>query len=232
MNALFKMCGKCKTKKRLSEFTRDRKKKDELCNYCRSCTRTRNEKYAQENKEKECDRAKIYRQKYKAEIKAYRQEHKAEFRIYSENYYQNHKEEARSWNQKNKTKANQQRNIRYKKNINFKINRNMSSSIRQSLKTNKGGKSWKSCVDYTLNELIKRLKSTLPKGYTWNDYINGADLHIDHVVPKSVFNITSIDCTDFKRCWALKNLRLLPGIENMSKHAKIIEHFQPSLTGF
>ncbi|GAI73524.1 unnamed protein product, partial [marine sediment metagenome] len=43
----------------------------------------------------------------------------------------------------------------------------------------------------------------------WKDYLN-RDLHIDHIIPKSAFNFTKPEHTDFKRCWALDNLRLLP----------------------
>ncbi|GAI61384.1 unnamed protein product, partial [marine sediment metagenome] len=34
---------------------------------------------------------------------------------------------------------------------------------------------------------------------------------------------------DFKRCWALENLRLLPAKENMVKHNKLDRPFQPAL---
>lgn len=34
---------------------------------------------------------------------------------------------------------------------------------------------------------------------------------------------------DFKRCWALRNLQLLPAKDNLRKNAKIGKPFQPSL---
>ncbi len=68
----------------------------------------------------------------------------------------------------------------------------------------------------------------MPDGYTWDDFLSGA-LHIDHETPVAVFNFTSPSDYDFKRCWALTNLRLLPALENLKKGAKLRIPFQPSL---
>ena len=101
----------------------------------------------------------------------------------------------------------------------------MRGSIR---KGSKNGRCWETLVGYTVDQLIKRLKKTLPKGYIWQDYLDGK-LHIDHKIPISVFNFETPENIDFKKCWALKNLQLLPVKENLSKHNKIDKHFQPSL---
>jgi len=68
----------------------------------------------------------------------------------------------------------------------------------------------------------------MPRGYVWDDYMNGK-LHIDHKIPVSVFNFNKTQDIDFKKCWALKNLQLLPAIENIKKNNKLNKHFQPSL---
>ena len=60
----------------------------------------------------------------------------------------------------------------------------------------------------------------MPKVYTWNDYLNG-ELHIDHIIPISLFNITGVKSKGFKKCWALENLRLLPKGENLRKGNKL-----------
>lgn len=117
---------------------------------------------------------------------------------------------------------------KYKIDLKFRLNELMSGAIRRSLKGNKNGKHWENLVGYTLNDLIKRLKKTMPKKYDWQDYLQGK-LHIDHIIPKSVFNFTNPEHIDFKRCWALKNLRLLPAKENLTKHNKLYKPFQPSL---
>jgi len=118
---------------------------------------------------------------------------------------------------------------KYKTNLKFNLNKKISCLIRQTLiKGNKAGRHWETLVGYTVSDLIKRLKKTMPKGYNWNDYINGV-LEIDHIIPISVFNFTKPEHIDFKRCWALSNLRLLPAKENLSKSNKLSKPFQPTL---
>ena len=105
-------------------------------------------------------------------------------------------------------------------------NKRMSGGIRYSLRAGKQGRSWVSLVPYTLDDLIKHLKSTLPDGYTWDDLDK---LHIDHKIPIAVFNYEKPEDDDFQRCWALSNLQLLPALENMRKNDNIDKPFQPSL---
>jgi len=118
----------------------------------------------------------------------------------------------------------------YREDIKFNLNRRMSSMIRLALRrknTEKGGR-WTEIVGYTVDELRIRLESTMPEGYTWADYLVGK-LHIDHIVPLAVHNYEHATDIDFLRAWALSNLRLLPGDDNMKKNDRIDEPFQPSL---
>ncbi|MBT7082094.1 MAG: hypothetical protein HN929_11645 [Chloroflexi bacterium] len=103
--------------------------------------------------------------------------------------------------------------------------------MRKAIKQKKAGRHWEELVDYTLEDLTKHLKSTIPDGYTWeDDFVNGDNvLHIDHITPMSAFNFESASHVDFKRCFALDNLQLLPAIENMQKSAKLERPFQPCL---
>ena len=115
-----------------------------------------------------------------------------------------------------------------------KIRKRWSAAIRKALKRNhinKGGRSSVALVNYSLDDLEKHLKSTLPAGYDWErDFVEGKGiLHIDHITPVSVFNFKTINDPGFKKCFALKNLQLLPAIENIQKGAKLDKHFQPSL---
>ena len=112
--------------------------------------------------------------------------------------------------------------------LKFNLNSKIRTAIWQSLKGNKPGRHWEDLVGYTLNDLIKRLQKTMPKGYCWQDFLQGK-LHIDHKIPISAFNFNKPEHTDFKRCWALSNLQLLPAKENMTKHNKLSRPFQPAL---
>jgi hypothetical protein len=112
-----------------------------------------------------------------------------------------------------------------------KIRSRISAAMHKAIKHNKAGRHWEELVDYNLEQLTNRLKSTLPHGYSWkDDFVNGNGiLHIDHKIPMSAFNFNSPEHIDFKRCFALDNLQLLPAIENEKKNAKLEKPFQPCL---
>jgi len=146
--------------------------------------------------------------------------------------YQEHKDVIlkyiRQYNQEHKKERNEYTKNKYKTDLKTNLNCKISIAMRRHLKDNKNGRKWESLVSYTLNDLIKRLKKTIPMGYTWDDILTGK-LHIDHIIPKLAFNFSKPEHTDFKRCWALSNLRLLPAKENHVKHAKLNSPFQPAL---
>ena len=101
--------------------------------------------------------------------------------------------------------------------------------IRYALKKGiKAGRPWETLVGFTKYDLIKRLDDTMPDGYTWQDFLDGK-LHVDHIIPVSVFNFKTPEDIDFKKCWSLENLQLLPAEENIRKYNKIERPFQPSL---
>jgi len=109
-----------------------------------------------------------------------------------------------------------------------KIRKRVAAAMRKAIRQRKAGRHWEELVDYSLEDLIERLKSTIPQGYSWkNDFVNGNNiLHIDHIIPMSSFNFDSPEQMDFKKCFALDNLQLLPAIENMQKSAKFDRSFQ------
>ena len=205
------------------------------------------------NKDKISAYRKAYRLKYGEKKRTYNKiycvEHRKEDRIRSKEYYIKHKKQkkisrklyyeankekilvqCKNYGIINKDKMNAHRRKRYKTDLKFKLNKITSNLIWWSLKGNKNNRHWEDIVRYTLKDLIKRLKKTLPKGYKWSDYVSGkANLHIDHIVPIAVHNFKSYKDTDFQRCWALKNLQLLPAQDNQIKHAKLDKPFQPSL---
>jgi len=157
---------------------------------------------------------------------------KKRVKLWVKNNPQRKKESYKKWKLNNVYKVRkytrQWENNRYKIDIKYNINRKISRAIQHSLKDNKGGRHWEDLVGYTLKDLIKRLKKTMPKGYDWNDYLEGK-LHVDHIIPISVWNFDNSEQINFQKCWALKNLQLLPAKENMIKHDKLTKPFQPAL---
>ena len=51
---------------------------------------------------------------------------------------------------------------------------------------------------------------------SWDNY---GDWHIDHITPKSTFDLSDPD--EIRACWSLPNLRPLWGKDNIRKGAKI-----------
>ena len=150
----------------------------------------------------------------------------------SKEYYINNREKKleknKIWRKNNPEYIKEYYKNKYRTDIKYGINHKMRKAIGESLKGNKNGRHWEDLVGYTLNDLIKRLKGTLPKGYTWQDYLEGK-LHIDHIIPKSIFNFDNSNQINFKRCWALENLQLLPASENLIKNNKLTKPFQIAL---
>ena len=147
----------------------------------------------------------------------YHLEHKEEEIEQKRKYHQSHKEESRIY-----------QNNRIKTDLKCNLNNKISGAMLKSLKGNKGGKHWEDLVGYTLEDLKRHLGKTMPEGYNWQDYMEGR-LHIDHKIPMSVFNFDQIGQLDFKRCWSLNNLQLLPAKENQVKSNHLTKPFQPAL---
>ena len=73
---------------------------------------------------------------------------------------------------------------------------------------------------------MKHLEKQFVDGMSWDNY---GKWHIDHLVPRIMFQFTDNTDLDFQRCWALSNLQPLWKTDNLHKSAKIIKPFQPSL---
>ena len=175
---------------------------------------------------------KQWREDNKEYMKIYRKEHKEEISEQRRQYYIEHRNQALEYEKQYCTEHKEEKSKYYKNrrrtNLKYNLNKRIGSRIWVSLKGNKVGRRWELVVGYTLKDLIEHLKKTMPKGYCWNDYFEGK-LHIDHIVPIDAFNFTKSEHSDFKKCWALSNLRLLPARENIIKSNKLLRPFQPSL---
>jgi hypothetical protein len=76
--------------------------------------------------------------------------------------------------------------------------------------------------EYWYSKLIEHLKTRLPDNLTWEIYLkNRSDWHIDHIIPQSNFNYISNNDDEFKKCWNLRNLRIIDAKTNMKKFEQI-----------
>lgn len=213
--------------------------------------------YYQKNKEKILETVKEYRNKNKEKIsllnKAHYQENKEIMkRKVTERYWKNpeqHRERnkinvalfiknnperrlaiALKYYYSNKKKIFAKQKQKWHTDAKHRLRMLMSNQVKLRLKGKKGGQNWEKLVGYNADQLIPHLKKTLPNGYTWKDFMDGK-LHIDHKIPVAAFNFSLPSDIDFKRCFAINNLQLLPALENIKKGKKLLEPFQPSLLG-
>ena len=238
-----------KNKEKLAEYQKEYQKNN------KERLKENQKQYQEDNKEKLAEQKKEYRKNNKEQIeeqkKEYREENKEEMaeknKIYRKNnkekiakqqreYYEKNKdkikETAKRHREKNKDKRResnrQYSKDRYNNDIFFRLNSNMSSSIRQSLKSNnlsKNGRHWETLVSYTIQELKDHLESLFLPGMTWENKgrIKGVRCwEIDHIIPQSFFVFTSTDDVEFKYLWSLDNLQPLWAEDNREKSNKII----------
>jgi hypothetical protein len=205
----YKICSKCKKELPATiEYFYLHKKPNILQSSCKKC----HGEYANNNEERikkyKSDYYIINKEKISEDNKIYREENKIPLA-----------EKRKLWVGNNRSKIREYKNKRYHNDERFNLDYKMSNAIRKALRKNKAGRGWESLVGYTLDDLIRRLKKTMPEGYTWDDVFSGK-LEIDHIVPRSLFDYDNSDQIAFKKCWTLDNLQLLPEKENREKRNK------------
>jgi len=104
---------------------------------------------------------------------------------------------------------------RRKTDTRFNLDQNLLRAIRKALKISHNPKEniWLKKLGYKMSDLKKHLQNRIPEGYAWQDYID-CKIELDHVIPRYLFIYQSKNDPEFKKCWAIKNLRLLPRNKN------------------
>jgi len=252
-----KKCSACKLEK-------DRIYKNRQCN---QCTKEKNKKYYENNKEEIKEQRKKYYENNKKEIKArhkeyyennkeeikarhkeycknnkeeikqqkkeYHENNKEEILIKKKEYYQKNKKEinkhSKEYHQNNKEKISGYYKNRYTDDRNFRIRQCISNIIRKRLKKNGSSKNKRSFIKH-VPWLIVQLKEHLERQFepwmNWDNYgiyvkqkwddndMTTWTWQIDHIIPHSTFNYKSMEDEEFKKCWALENLRPLSSKQN------------------
>jgi hypothetical protein len=107
------------------------------------------------------------------------------------------------------------------KNPQYHIKASFYSSARKTLKGIMAGHIWvKTTGLETVKQFRDHLISTIPEGYTIDDY--GSKLSMDHIIPCSAFDLT--DNVQRQKCFHYTNLRLIPKEENYRKGKRILDN--------
>jgi len=165
---------------------------------------------------KNVEKTRIYNKKY---FKEYKNEKKE----YDKQYYKEHlerkKKQYKDYIKKHleiRRKCSMKYNRKIRNTIKGQIDSRISSLVRYTLRGTKAGRSWKSIVDFTLEQFKQHFQGLFTNGMNWNKFMNG-EIHIDHVVPINHFHYESTDDPQFKECWALHNLQSMWARDNLSK---------------
>lgn len=149
-------------------------------------------------------------------------ENKELIKKHSKEYYINNKRSADESNMRWR-KANPELSQKYNRKTRAtpqgRLGDRMGPAIRIALKNNKSGRTWESLVDYTCSDLKKHLENLFIEDMNWD---NMGEWHIDHIIPKSLFNYTIPEDKEFQKCWALSNLQPLWATDNLKKNNKLL----------
>jgi hypothetical protein len=256
-NPIERVCTKCHKVLPLSSFYNDKRSKIGVTAQCRKCTDERHRiyqqtdrgkivtrryvqsekckdtlrRYSRSDRCKELDKNRRKTDKYRNRIKRYEQSDKR--KEYERRYREtdSYREVIKKYHQSDKCKeTTRRRGARRRSGVGGRISDIMGYGMYMGLKHRKGRRKWESFVDYDLKDLMKHLEKQFVEGMNWDNYGRGiGKWHVDHILPLTAFCYENEMDIDFKRCWALSNLRPLWGADNISKSDKIIKPFQPSL---
>lgn len=100
-----------------------------------------------------------------------------------------------------------------------RVRNQLGSGMRKALLkqgASKTGYGWEAILGYTAQQLREHLEQQFTEGMAWANY-GRKGWNIDHIVPVCAFSHSGIDDPDFRKCWALSNLRPLWEKDNIAK---------------
>jgi len=192
-----KLCTKCNILLSLEFFSKDSKFRDGKSCVCKGCVKKYNKSNSVHN-----------RIVHQLKIKNLTNEQKLEINRLRRMAYQRNKRKILEINKRYKEK-------RLKIAPQFRLNTNISTYIRISLKGDKQRRHWENLVGYNLVTLKHHIENQFESWMTWDNY--GKKWHIDHIKPVCSFQYTTTNDIEFKNCWALSNLRPLAAELNLKK---------------
>lgn len=234
-----KRCSRCKEHKPRNEFYKNSTTKDGFGYYCKPCEAARvgiksidrNLKHAvlREQGKKRCRRCEA--------VKDFGEFYKNPQQLDGRELYckeclrgdKRRKDNAKEYYQKNKKTLQQKHNAyrmkRYYSDPAYRLGMIVSKRIRRSLKDRRGSKNDKyfSALGYTPEDLVRHIESQWEEGWNWDNY--GEVWVVDHIYPHSKLPYDSLTHPNYKKAWALSNLRPLCIKENMSKGSKVLGEY-------
>lgn len=196
-----KKCSKCGQVKSLDCFGKAKSHSGGINPWCKECCKASSKAHYDANKEsRRAKSLEIYYRNFKdPKFRARRNARQAE---YSKEYVK-----------RPEVRERLGREYRERcKDIGFRVGRRMSFQVWFSLRKKldgkgKAGRHWEDLVGWTVEQLMSHLESRFEPGMTWGNYGGKSGWQIDHVVPRTWFDISSPNCDGFRKCWELGNLQ-------------------------
>lgn len=194
--------------------------------YCNKCQADKTKEWHQNNKEKCRENEKRYRLNNTDKVKKrkieYKKKSKNKISEYNRNYRVQHREIR-------KTQDKQRR----QNDIAFRLRKLISRSVSKAI--SKNGSITKH-LSYSIQELKNYLEQQFESwmswsnhgiynSKTWNDNDQSTwTWNIDHIIPQSELQYTSMKDENFHKCWALENLRPYSSKQNIIDGASRVRH--------
>ncbi len=165
--------------------------------------------------------------------RAWRDNNPDHVKQYDEGYRRKNRERRREydrqWREENPSYWCDYQNKRLRTDIDYRLRNYIGAAIRRAI--NKNRHSVFNILGYSVDDLRHHLESLFQPGMSWHDY--GSEWHIDHIIPKSWFNLASengVDEYELRLCWSLENLQPLWASENLEKKDRHVSHSDSQMT--
>lgn len=218
-----KQCYKCSEIKLISDFSKDKNRKDGLYPYCKSCQKERFDLWASKKENRNTTRkcAAKYYSENKDKCKEYQIKNKKKRSDYMKKWRKKKSEHCKKYKKEYHEKIQSN-------DINYKLLHSLRGRLNQAVK---GGKKWARTLELTgcdIQTLKAHLESKFSSRMSWDNYgLKG--WHIDHIKPCDSFDLT-IEAEQ-RKCFHYTNLQPLWWLDNCTKSNSLTWHPQSSCQG-
>jgi hypothetical protein len=241
-----KICKKCNKEKSLPEFSISIIKivngiskiyYRPICKECRKpLIHASSQKFYYNNREKVLAEKKEYYENNKdiilPKVIKYAEQNKDKKKSYNKAYHKDNREKVQK-------QQNIYRKQRREQDPEYRLREDVSTLVRRALKTaggSKKGQSIEKYLPFSIEELRVWIENQFEPWMNWNNQgiyntqsWDDNDLktwtwQLDHIIPQTDLPYTSMEDDNFKKCWALTNLRPLSAKQNLLDGVTSIRH--------
>jgi len=108
---------------------------------------------------------------------------------------------------------------KYSKDTGYRLNKNVRSFLRKAIKGEIQSSKYEEILGYSIEELKEHLEKRFLPGMKFENY---GKWEVDHRTPLVNYEYGCTRCPDFKKAWALENLRPLWAYHNRKRKKKLM----------